>query len=490
MRNRKNTNNNMKNFKDYLVPIITFILIFILLYIALSGWDENTLGPDWANQELSQTESIAISFWESNTSAIIVNTKDKKTVIASWAPFVKWDTLKVTEWSISFKDSDRAKYILNKNGELIHKWDSFSLESSDLWIESKDNNIIKMRFAQIIVPEDAIVSLNQNEVSSSIYAIRGKIEVTNLEWASTFITTGKKISISNQDASKNSEDIKLDTLINDIDDYFKVSPWYLNNKIEMPAVNTELNSWDTPVENVLLSTGTLDSNINDIKKTPLSLSNSLLNFDSIYDEGNVTNPITKISGTFADDSIAKITIAWIEARINPDNKTFVVSGVPTGKKENDIAIKIFNTDWNRIGKYLYTLYYSEWNESSSSSDFATINTTAYPVKGSDFIISIPTVKKGVSYSTENTFFGTVKNPDVASVYINGYRLKTFNWKTFRYHAYKRFKTLWEWVNNYEIKYTGKDGKIILKKYVTINKTTKKASLPKVKKIISWEAQAQ
>jgi len=94
------------------------------------------------------------------------------------------------------------------------------------------------------------------------------------------------------------------------------------------------------------------------------------------------------------------------------------------------------------------------------------------INNSDYIISIPSVKDWKTFTDENTIYWLVKDTNVKKIIINGYEIKTFNWKTFRYHAYKRFRTLWEWVNNYEIKYLDINWKIIIKKFVTIEKVSK------------------
>jgi hypothetical protein len=256
----------------------------------------------------------------------------------------------------------------------------------------------------------------------------------------------------------------MNLLKEDFDDYFKISDWYLKNNNWVSDIITgseESNSW------TLVWTGEIKKE----KKNSNIL--GLINFDNIYDEWSVQSESTNLSWKFADDRITKIIINWKEVVLNSENKTFNLIWVNTSKKENDIAIKIYDAEDNLLGKYLYTIYYSSWKQWDNSSDFAKINTESYPVNGSDFIISIPTVKNWETLSLENTFYGTVKNPDVKSVLINGYKLKTFNGKTFRYHAYKKFRTLWEWVNNYEIKYLWSDWKEILKKYVTINKKSVK-----------------
>ena len=102
---------------------------------------------------------------------------------------------------------------------------------------------------------------------------------------------------------------------------------------------------------------------------PLITSN-ILTFDNISDEGSVWTALTKISGSFTNDSIAWIEIQWTKAVINSENKTFTVASVDTSKQANDIIIKVYDAWENVIAKYLYTLYYSSGKTENVADWFA------------------------------------------------------------------------------------------------------------------------
>jgi len=461
MRNRRN--NNIKNIKDYIVPVITFLLIFILIYIAFSSWNEDSNIDNNITNNIANSDSLEIKFWSVDTEVEVADKSNKKTLLKDLGVLNIWESVIVKSWDISFFIPNNAKFRLNTNWKLNYLSTSdINLESSALWVESIEWQKISTRYATINIWNNSIANIEQNEVSTTVYLLKWVAEVKTLAWISTFLSPGQKIKISNQDASK--EDIDMNLLKEDFDDYFKISDWYLKNNGSV--FNSTL--WETDEETLtwtLTGTWKIESRRSNIL--------GLLNFDNIYDEWSVNSEKTNISWKFVDDRISKITINWKEVVIDLENKTFNLIWVNTSKKENDIAIKIYDAEDNILGKYLYTLYYSGWKEGNDSNIFAKVNAEPYPVNWEDFIINIPTVKNWETFSTENTFFGTVKNPDVASVTVNGYKLKTFNWKTFRYHAYERFWTLWEWVNNYEIKYYDSDWNVILKKYITINKKSEK-----------------
>lgn len=461
MRNRRK--NNIKNIKDYIVPIITFLVIFLLIYIAFSWWDNSkTENKISAEQNQLDINWIKINFWDDNTQVEILDSKGKKLSNNNWKKLSIWESIIVKSWDISFNIPWKWDFALNTNWKIVYISDNeIELDSSALWIKTNSNEKIKTRYAEVNIWNDSIANIEQNEVSSTVYLLKWTAEVKTLAWKSTFISAWKKITISNKDASN--KDLDMELLKQDFDDYFKISDWYIKNNGSVIIDNNTIKN----------NSGSLTGTGEVKKEKEYSNISGLLNFDNIYDEWTVNSAKTNISWKFSDDRIAKIIINWREAVVNTKNKTFNLVWVDTSKKENDIAIKIYDSEDNLLSKYLYTLYYSNWKKTDTTNWFAKVNSKPYPVNGEDFIINIPKVKNWETTLSEVTFFGTVKNPDVKSVTINWYKLKTFNWKTFRYHAYERFKTLWEWVNNYEIKYYDANWKVILKKYVTINKKSKK-----------------
>lgn len=464
----------MLNVKDYIIPIFIFILVFLLIYIAFS-WkssDENKKTDTSINREVNQN-SLKIIFWSDLAEIEVINSNNKKNSIKNWDFFNTWESIFVKSGDISFNIPEIAELWLDTNWKLEYLSNSkLKLESSSLWVKSKNISDLDMRYAKVNIWKDSIVNLEQTEVSSTIYLLKWKVEVINNWGKSTFLTPWTKIIVSSKNAS--SEDLDMNLLKENFDDYFSISPWFLKNNGSI-----YLNWNESKTQNIV---NTLNDNKIDTEKNNFNIL-SLLNFDNIYDEWSVIWSTTNISWKFLDDRITKIVIDWKNAVIDIENKTFKVIWINTPNKSNDIIIKIFDTEGNTLSKYVYTLYYSTGAEKKSDNWYAKVNTEAYPVNGSDFIISIPTVKDWKSILDENTFYWIVKNPNVKSVTVNGYKLKTFNWKTFRYHAYKSFWTLWNWVNNYEIKYYDANWNVILKKYVTINKEVKNV----INKKISGEA---
>ena len=467
----------IKNIKDYMAPIWIFLLILFLVYLAFSG-DSNEEPTNETNTEQSgawvNDLSLTISEW---TQAVIINEKDKKSDVWIWSFLSPWETLTVQNGDVWFEIDNIASMVLATNWELQYLPNSkMKLDSASLWVNAMQNIEIETRYLNAKLWSNSIANFEQNEVWSTIYLMEWTAEVSNLAWQTTFLSKWKKIQITSQEASQ--DDLDLTELKSDFDTYFKLSDWYLKN------IN---GKWTSQINTDTQNTGSDEINLNDLWTTiddstttpPNTVTDKstastiwLLNFDTIYDEWSVNSASTTITWNFTSTEVGSIYINDIKATINTATKVFSVPSVNTGAKSNDLIIKVLDTSENVIWKYLYTVYYSGWAEATGNTNtFSNINTESYPVNDSDFIISTPTIKNGVTYLDENPFYGTVKNPNVASVYINWFKLTTFNWSTFRYYAYKRFSTLWEWVNNYEIRYVAADGTVILKKYISFSKLT-------------------
>jgi len=113
---------------------------------------------------------------------------------------------------------------------------------------------------------------------------------------------------------------------------------------------------------------------------------------------------------------------------------------------------------------------------------------SFDLKPTDFIIYEPTKTwKFTTTLSQVTIRGKVLNKNVDKVLVNDYKLQSYNWSTWRYHAFVDQWTLKEWTNNYEIKYLDKDWKTIYKEYYSIYKEIKEARKAVKKDIISDEA---
>lgn len=426
-----------------------------------------------------------------NTEAFIEYSWKKQEQITDNIDLYAWESIKVREWSISLEDTWKEKITLNKVAELKFNSDNnYSFFSSKAWIESNSDDInISMRYANIALEKNSVVSLNQNDASSTIYLLSGNADVTNLGWQSTPLSPGEKISISRINAS--SEDLDISSSKEKIDSFFKSSDWFLDN-------NGHLILQANP-------------------QTPLTESGSqdttqqvwgLISFSNISDEMSTSLGNIDIQGTILSEKVEMLTINNKQASIN--NKNFSLADVPLRSGINDVVVKVFSEDKDILEKRVYTIYSSSSANGSQDTSLTPTNTsnskvTTYKVNANDFGFTAPsnTGKYTTPYG-EVTIRGYTKAKGIESVKVNGFKLSSFKGSTWRYHAFERFETLEEGTNQYRIDYIGGDGNIVYTDYFTIvkqannlkesttsntgNEATKE--LPSKEKTVSWEATTQ
>ena len=320
MRNRRN--NNIKNVKDYIVPIVTFGLIFILIYLAFS-WDdsnETDIGTTTNINSVSNPNQLTIRLDDSDTKVTLIDEDEKKTVISDWDWINPGQSVIVEKGSMSFSIPDEADFSLNKNWELKYEKNSkMSLLSSALWVKSENDIEVDMKFGNVQIGKDSVVNIEQNEVSSTVYLLKWSAEVENLSWVSTFLSQWKRIEISNKNASN--EDLDMVALKEDFDDYFKISDWYLQNgwTNALSDTSSSVDISDDSDSDSLFWDDTDSSLWENIEAKKPLITSQLLSFDNITDEWSVQTPSTTITWTFTNDSIAWIIIQGKTASINIEN---------------------------------------------------------------------------------------------------------------------------------------------------------------------------
>ncbi|QFR38749.1 hypothetical protein A9Q91_00760 [Candidatus Gracilibacteria bacterium 28_42_T64] len=445
MTRRRNTLS--KTLKDYIVPIIGVVLIAVLIFNVFSGGNndvQNTL--DKENQV-----GYGVSLDSAQTEGYVVYPGDYRKQIEGDITLYKGEKVVVKEGSLSLDFLSMGAGRINKLGELKYSEEGdLELYSSDFWVNSTTKGDLTMRYANISFSADSALSFSQNEMGSTIYLLSGFAEVSNKVGETTVLAPGKKVTISRLDS--NNEDVDLVLLKDDIDDYFKQSDWFVkNNGASYLGASQESSTGSTS------------------KLISSSSSTSYLGFNNLQDESQVSSDTIKISGTYTDETIIKITLNGTEAQINSSNKSFTFSSVSTSKKENDLVFKVVDDSGDTIEKILYTVYYDGGSSASTSGSkgFAVKN---FSVDGSKFTFTSPTTSN--SYSTREAFVtirGNVLNKGISSVTVNGYKLSSFNGSTWRYHASEQNDNLKDGTNIYEIKYFDASGNLAYTNYYTIIK---------------------
>jgi hypothetical protein len=164
-----------KNIKDYLVPIIGWILMLILFFSIFTGDSTPT-----KNQSENQVW-IGIMMDTSNTQSYVIYPWQDKVVVSENISLFKWEQLIVKEWSLSLDIPNLWNARLWKLWEIKYNenW-SFTHTSWKVWFNTSGNLDINSKFASIKMWENTHVSLDQNEMATTIYSLNGIVEVLNL----------------------------------------------------------------------------------------------------------------------------------------------------------------------------------------------------------------------------------------------------------------------------------------------------------------------
>jgi hypothetical protein len=71
----------------------------------------------------------------------------------------------------------------------------------------------------------------------------------------------------------------------------------------------------------------------------------------------------------------------LDAKINQEEKTFSFSNISFDKKINDLVFKVYNSDEEVIGKYIFTIYSTiAQDDSTSDSSSSTDENNPFDVK--------------------------------------------------------------------------------------------------------------
>lgn len=448
-----------KGLRDYMVPIVGWILLLLLIFSMFSWWDD-TPKVDTENKTW-----LEISLNWLNSDATIVYPWDFKKKIEGDISLYKWEKVIVKEWNVSLTMAWLWDFKLGKLWELkyMENWD-FTLYSSDLWLNSTSAVNIDMRFAKVKVGENSHISFSQNEMSSTIYLISWFAEVTNLVWVNTVLWPWQKVTISRLEASNESIDLWLKK--ENLDDFYKQSDWFILNNWNsyLTSETTETWTWET------------DTSSWSTQKSALKNASDLITFSNLFDESNVSSDTISISGNYFDEDITKIEVNGKTATINSDLKTFKFENIPVPNKENNLVFKVYDDTDEVISKFVYTIYYEWWNTNTTSNTISNtgkdwgFSVKTFEIDWSKFTFTQPTIKD--TYTTTEDFITIRWKVDatwISKVTVNDFVLSSFNWSTWRYHASTDNNNLSNWTNIYEVKYFDNNGNLVYKNYYTIIK---------------------
>ena len=447
---RRRHSNLTKTLKDYLVPIVALFLILILAY-SLFSWDSNEEKLDNIGENITWA---VLEFNSEDSEVYIEYTGGDKKLVENNTSLYKWEKVIVKNGSVSIDFPLVAKVNLDKMWILEYKEDgSFYLDSGSMWLEAKMVLDISMKYASISVEQAWVINLNQNEVQSTIYSLSWVAEVYNLAKQSTLLQSGQELSILVADAS--SSDVDLSNLKQEFSANFRSWDWYIRNGWDFYWNDLDLeetSTWDT------------------LKGGTLWIINSYISFDNLTDESHVSSSSLDITWKYSSDTIAKISLNGANAKLNIEEKTFIFENVDLRDAVNDLVFKVYDSEDDILSKVIYTLYTNTASNSSNNwtSNFWTV--TNFELDASKFVFTSPSTSWTFStYDSQITIKWSVPAWVVSSVTVNWYKLWSFNWTTWRYHAWADYNNLKNGSNLYEVKYFDASSKLIYTNYFTIIK---------------------
>ena len=458
-RQTKPTDLIISNARDYAVPIV-IVLIFLFLGLKLIGWGDS----EWVqadNEQVEQDDSQKLSL-DGSADAI-------------WEiEFSGWDKVDLTEkdWlypgeqliveagDITMQDGTGLIMKLDTNWELSYETDGwYSLTSSNLFVKNAEAMNLKMRFLNIALEAGSVVSLNQNEVASTVYVLSGTPQVSTFANKSIDLKAWEKISISSIEAADDTYDI--DFARQEIDNYFFSENWAQSNNLE-----TYLNSAAATTSSGVTGENSISipwetNSITDGTGTGTGTTGNLpiITIEGITDGETYYTPEIEMSGKINSDEVASIQFWNVFADVNLVAKTYLVAGFAIPLKTNDVVYKVFDAQWNVLKRWIYTVYNSVWADAASVSTWtsaAQVAETNFPVATDNetFKFTAPTPNPYTTAVWEDfvTIRGSAAPGSAASVSVNGQVLNSFDGTTWRFHATPDFNTMKQWVNLYKVNY--------------------------------------
>ncbi len=469
-RRARNNNKIAKSIKDYIIPTIIWIFVILILFNIFSSWDDTKETKNTKTNISQNNDSILVTFKDPTTKAIVIDSNKKETNLKDKSNIELWKEIVIKEWIINLNQKWNFSATLNKPWKLIITKNTdkdsdfdkfFNLKTWDLFLIPEKKEKIITNYATISLNEDSIVSVSQNDVQTSVYVLAWVVNVETKAKKSTSVPKNKKISIELSDAKD--ENIDLNSKIEDISTSFLEEKWCSINNCS--KILEESGAKKTKEENKKIP-----KKINDLDKK----SKNLIKISWIEDQEQVFDDKLNIKWKILKNNISKITFNNKETTLDEDLWTFYLKWLQLNWEINDIVWKVFNDEWDIIGRWVYTVYF---NWKLDNKWFVTTNNKP---KVENYPIDYENKFKIISPKT-NPFNTTADNVRiewavpawlVQKIQVNNFTLTKFKpgWTYWNFFANAKYGYLKDGINNYEIKYFGKDWKMLYRHTFTINKT--------------------
>jgi hypothetical protein len=307
-----------------------------------------------------------------------------------------------------------------------------------------------MNLIEVDLNDNSVVSVRQNEAYSSVYVLSWTAHIKTKAWSEINLVKNESISVNLWET--NEKNLDLNTKKEQINSIFLEDEWCKINNCEK-----YLNKTDEKDEN---SEKKIPKKITDIDKK----SKNLIKISWIEDQEQIFENNINIKWKILKDKVARITFNNKEATIDEDLWTFNLKWLELNNEINDIVWKVFNDEWDLIGRWVYTVYY-DWklwkNWFTNNNNKPKVEN--YPIDFSKkFQIISPKTNPFTTTATVVKIEWAVPAWMVEKIKVNNFTLTKFKpgWVYWNFFANAKYWYLKEWENNYEIKYYWKDGKLL------------------------------
>lgn len=450
-----------KSIKDYILPIISAIFILALFISVLSGWDKTPTNTV-INDNLIKISLV----WENAEAYVTFPGWSKEKIDESIKNINIWEKIDVKEGNVKLDLWDKLKMTLNKLWELkLNDDNSFTLSSSDLWIEANSSQKISLSYLNASMEAGTVANFNQNDVSNTVYVLKWSVTINNLSGNSTVLIAGNTLSLMMNES--NNPGLDLASKAVKIDDYTKTDDWFKQNGGIDYLNNIDLNATATWMTSTWVTASWASSN-ND---STLSTS-TYINIEFPKDEYVSETSTINIKWTIINPNVTKIAFDYDTATIT--NWAFELKNFTLRAKTNDIVYRIYDTNNNLVQKWVVTVYYTNSPKADETANDNKLGLENYTLKPSEFSFISP--KENPYTTTEDVVMIEWRVPAkrVAKVVVNWFTLGKFipNGTYWKYFANSETDNLKEWLNLYKVEYYWADGKFLYSNVFTIIKKAK------------------
>ncbi len=367
---------------------------------------------------------------------------------------------------VDFSGNTEFAYTNETTADSTTKNDVIKFTKGTAWVDSSANNlIVKMANLSAKIPSGSIAIVEQtNTFFSSVYAIRGNIEITTSVGQYT-LTPGKKISLSSGD-NTNANTV-LEEKANDFDSSVANMEIFIRNNGE-----EILKSSQTAIEETTDNTATGTTSTGATTETGAILTTGkYIAFTQPTDGASIKTATTNIMGTLLSTEVSRVTFNDQDASVSAVNESFSMEKFPIQNGINNIVYKVYSASGIELERGVLVVH-----GSGVASSATTIIPENFP-NLKDFVITSP---KSNPYATTESYVkvsGSIPAKTVQYITVNGFRLTKFvpNSTTWYYHANADIGTIKEGTNLYHIKFFDANNKEIHTQIFTIIKDTKNAT---------------